>query len=177
MSSMSRPLAPTSSYYPAATIRMPDEMEVAEENPLNMAVAGSVLGNLLGHAVGYAGTRALLKPPAKVQEVVVTDATEEQAISTVNETYEEAMKQLAAWNRKRHAITGVAATVFSAIGAYIGARGGAHQGRAALGSAIGTGAVKATNYAANPPIGAPGLVTGGLGAYFGARGGSRVGTL
>lgn len=137
---------------------------VPRQNPEGMAAFGAVLGVIVGGIAGSALSLAF--KPAEAVEAVAPDA--DQALEAADEQAQKLLAEWAKWRRIAHALSGVTATVGSAVGAYVGA-GPGQKRSAAMGAAIGTGAARALNVAFNPVNGLPGIVTGGVGAYIGAR--------
>ena len=147
----------------------PGHLQV-QQNPEGWAAFGAVAGVMAG---GLAGM--LLSLAFKPGEVVAAVAdTPEGATVAANAQALELLAALERWNRTRHILSGIGATVGSAGGAYLGAA--PHQKRnAAIGAAIGTGAMRSLNVIFNPVFGLPGLVAGGVGAYVGAKRADRGG--
>lgn len=133
-------------------------------NPEGWAAFGAVVGVMIGGLAG--GLLSIPMKPADFVETVAPDP--EQAMQQADVQAKYMLEQWAQWRRKSHIISGVMATVGSALGAYLGA-GPGQKGNAAIGAAIGTGAVRTLNVIFNPVIGLPGMVTGGVGAWIGAR--------
>lgn len=140
------------------------------QNPEGWAAFGAVAGVMLG---GIAGSvLSLAFKPASVVEAVADSA--DDAMNQADNQALALLEAWAKWRRTAHILSGAMATVGSAAGAYLGAS--PHQKRdAAIGAAIGTGAMRTLNVIFNPAMGLPGLVAGGVGAYVGARRADRGG--
>lgn len=150
-------------------LQAPAAHPMRQPNPEGMAALGSVIGNLLGHGIGSLVSIAVAgrRPPVQ-KDMEIPDATEGEALDQLKAEHARAAEALRAWNRKRHGVTLVFATFGSAAGAFVAADAAQARG-AAVGAAIGTGAVKTVNVVMNPAIGLPGLGSGALGAYIGAK--------
>lgn len=144
-------------------------VRMLRHNPEGMAAGGALIGNLIGTAAAWLIAAAIWKKPPTSADVIVADATAQEAALTVNAEQQRMLDELAAWNRKRHAVSAALATLGAALGAYVGAAP-YQANRAAIGAVIGTGAVRSVNVIFNPVIGLPGWIAGAAGAFIGARG-------
>lgn len=138
-------------------------------NPEGMAALGAVLGNLIGTGAAWLIAASIWKKPPVSADLIVEGATAEEAAAAVDLERQKMLDELAAWNRKRHAISAFLATLGAGLGAYVGASP-YQANRAALGGMIGTAAVRTVNVVFNPVFGLPGWVAGAAGAFIGAKG-------
>lgn len=147
----------------------PGPMQV-RPNPEGWAAFGAVAGVMVG---GLAGSvLSLAFKPSSVVEAVAGSADE--AMNQADAQATALLQAWAKWRRTAHILSGVAATVGSAGGAYLGAS--PHQKKnAAIGAAIGTGVMRTLNVIFNPAMGLPGIVAGGVGAWVGAKRADRGG--
>lgn len=147
----------------------PGPMQV-QRNPEGWSAFGAVAGVMAGGLAG--GLLSLAFKPSSIAEAVADSADAATAAADVQA--QALLQAFEKWNRMRHILSGIGATLGSAGGAYLGAA--PHQKRnAAIGAAIGTGAMRSLNVIFNPIWGLPGLVAGGVGAYVGAKRADRGG--
>ncbi len=133
---------------------------------------GAGLGVIVGGGVGAILSLAFLRKPESSVDLVIENATEQEAENVITQESQALLDELARWRRIAHAMSAAFATAGAATGAYIGASPHQKQ-RAAIGAAIGTGGIRSLNVALNPAIGAPGLVSGAAGAWIGAQSANR----